>query len=276
MKLLTLNTHSLVEEKYEEKLKIFVDGIVTEKPDRIALQEVNQSISESEISADSLYGFTPCGNIPVRSDNHVYNAVKMLCEKGVPYYWTWLGIKRSYEKYEEGIAVLSLSPISEIRTFTISTVDNYNNWKTRRIAGIRTEMYPDEWFYSVHFGWWNDKEEPFRTQWEKLSDSLDKKKKTWLMGDFNSLDAVHDEGYELIESDGWHDSFCLAETKDKGFTVGEIIDGWENRVDNTQGMRVDYIWCSAPSEILSSQVIFDGENYPVVSDHYGVIINVKE
>jgi len=41
MKLLTLNTHSIIEENYEQKFKIFVDEIYKERPDIIALQEVN-------------------------------------------------------------------------------------------------------------------------------------------------------------------------------------------------------------------------------------------
>lgn len=39
MKILTLNSHSLREENYEEKLQWFVEGILREKPDIIALQE---------------------------------------------------------------------------------------------------------------------------------------------------------------------------------------------------------------------------------------------
>lgn len=44
MKLLTLNTHSLLEENFEKKLEWFVEIILKEKPDIIALQEVNQSM----------------------------------------------------------------------------------------------------------------------------------------------------------------------------------------------------------------------------------------
>ena len=44
IKLLTLNTHSLIENNYKTKLKIFTDAILQEKPDIIALQEVNQTI----------------------------------------------------------------------------------------------------------------------------------------------------------------------------------------------------------------------------------------
>ena len=45
MKLLTLNTHSLIEPDYEAKREIFVDFIAREQPDVFALQEVNQTAS---------------------------------------------------------------------------------------------------------------------------------------------------------------------------------------------------------------------------------------
>ena len=43
MKLLTLNTHSLIEPDYEAKRKIFVNFIAAEQPEVFALQEVNQT-----------------------------------------------------------------------------------------------------------------------------------------------------------------------------------------------------------------------------------------
>ena len=46
MKLITLNTHSLIEEHYEEKLHAFAEMVRKEKPDILALQEVNQLACE--------------------------------------------------------------------------------------------------------------------------------------------------------------------------------------------------------------------------------------
>ena len=43
MKLLTLNTHSLIEPDYEAKREIFVNFIAAEQPEVFALQEVNQT-----------------------------------------------------------------------------------------------------------------------------------------------------------------------------------------------------------------------------------------
>lgn len=54
MKLLTLNTHSLEEKDYEKKLKIFTEEILKEKPDVIALQEVNQPLDGEEADGEVL------------------------------------------------------------------------------------------------------------------------------------------------------------------------------------------------------------------------------
>ncbi len=279
MKLLTLNTHSLVENNYERKLRDFTKAAAINKPDIIALQEVNQTCTEEIIPPSELPGYVPCGNTPetVRKDNHVYNAVKLLAEKGVDYYWTWLGMKLGYNKYDEGIALMSRSRILEARSFTVSAIDDYHNWKTRKIIGIRTENAPDTWFYSVHLGWWNDEDELFQEQWRRLGEAVSGDKRAWLMGDFNSPAEVRGEGYDLISSAGWHDSFKLAEKHDSGITVGGVIDGWRDKLSSEcSGMRIDQLWCSENVPVVSSKVIFNGENAPVVSDHYGVIIETRD
>ena len=58
MKLLTLNTHSLIEPAYEVKRDAFVEFIRKEQPDVFALQEVNQT------AAAPLLGEIPAGYYP--------------------------------------------------------------------------------------------------------------------------------------------------------------------------------------------------------------------
>lgn len=38
--------------------------------------------------------------------------------------------------------------------------------------------------------------------------------------------------------------------------------------------RLDYIFCNTQEEVRTSNVICNGKNAPVVSDHYGVMITV--
>ena len=54
-----------------------------------------------------------------------------------------------------------------------------------------------------------------------------------------------------------------------------VIDGWRDKIaepEKCTGMRIDQIWCSQKTPVASSKVIFNGTNGPVVSDHYGVIV----
>ena len=71
MKLLTLNTHSLIEPDYEAKRKIFVDFIAREQPEVFALQEVNQTAA-APLLGEIPAGYFPCpGNgVPLKADNH--------------------------------------------------------------------------------------------------------------------------------------------------------------------------------------------------------------
>ena len=114
---------------------------------------------------------------------------------------------------------------------------------------------------------------------EKLTKSLEKKDHTiWLMGDFNSLDNVKQEGYELICKSGWKDSYCLAEQKDSGVTVEEEIDGWRDG-EGGGAVKDANVWITfsvirRKSKVI--EVVCNGKNYPVVSDHYGVMIEVED
>lgn len=270
MKLLTLNTHSLVEKQYTEKLEQFVQAVNEEKPDIIALQEVNQTITEESVT-DLHKNYIPCmEGIIIRKDNHIYNVVNMLESE---YYWTWLPLKKGYNRYDEGIAVMSRSPILQTKIIRTSDTDDYCNWKTRKIIGIQTDSAPNEWFFSVHYGWWNDPDESFQGQWKRTVDALENYNRIWLMGDFNNPAEIRGEGYDMIKNDGWFDSYLLAKKKDKGITVENVIDGWKDKLNNTDGMRIDQIWCSEKSDIISSEVIFNGENRKIISDHYGVLVN---
>lgn len=279
MKIMTLNTHSLVEPDYESKLKLLAEVILAEQPDILAMQEVNQSADARLLGRVELPGYVRCGQCPrkIREDNHAARLAQLLMVGQSPYYWTWLPMKLGYDIYDEGLAVFSRRPIQETDAFRISTCDSYENWKTRWILGVRTDDPDAGWFYTVHMGWWKDEEEPFTGQWERLEDHLKAVKggaaPVWLMGDFNSQADVPGEGYSLVAESGWLDTWKLARQKDSGLTVAKEIDGWRDQ--KTDGMRIDYIWCDRRLPIESSQVFCNGENHPVVSDHFGVAVQVE-
>ena len=170
MKLLTINTHSLQEENYAQKLDQFVESILKERPDLIAMQEVNQTCDAALADPELLAGQYPIpGCMSVRTDNHAAQVARRLRKAGVACYWAWVPIKRGYDKYDEGVAVLSLGrKIACVDEFPVSRVNDYFNWRTRAVLGVQLEGL-DDWFYTVHMGWWDDAEDGFFDQWKKLN-----------------------------------------------------------------------------------------------------------
>lgn len=282
MKILTLNTHSLQEENYPAKLDWFIECILKEKPDLIALQEVNQTADAELMEVALLEGQYPIpGCMKIRRDNHAAVVANRLRRAGVECWWAWLPIKLGYGIYDEGIAFLSLGrKIRCVDKFPISKANDYYNWRTRAVLGIQLEGLED-WFYCLHMGWWDDPTEPFLEQWKVLNSCIAGKRmcgNVWLMGDFNAPDAISGESYDHITACGWIDSYRYARVRDSGITVPGVIDGWQEKLTGktADGMRLDYIWCNQRKEILSSRVMFNGTTEPVVSDHFGVLIEIKE
>lgn len=276
MKLLTLNTHSLIGEDFGERAMRTVDALVREEIDVIALQEVNQSLGAPPIGELRPSGFVPCGaTVPLRSDNYAYRLSQVLSQEDLPYEWTWLPIKRAYGRYDEGVAFLSRKPIEEIRVICMSREQNYENWKTRVALGIRGADR-SEWFFNLHMGWWGDPDEPFAEQWSRLCDQLPRLGTVWLMGDFNNPAEVRGEGYDLISSSGFFDSYLLAGQTNGETTVCGSIDGWHGRIGKEDRLRIDQIWCNRPLRLAAYRTVFDGRSYGRVSDHAGVLVRVEE
>lgn len=278
MKLLTLNTHSLIEKNYEEKLKHFIDAVLKEQPEIIALQEVNQNIKAKKADENLLNNYVQADSkVVLKEDNHVMRIANMLEAKGTVYKWSWIPIKLGYDIYEEGIAIMSKYPITEIKEFYISKCKDFYNWKSRKVLGIKVLVNETfKWFYSVHMGWWDDEQDNFINQWKCFISKLkqDNNLDIYLMGDFNNPAHVSNEGYDYIISSGWFDTYTLSKRKDDGITVSSKIDGWENK-KVLDSMRIDYIFKNSNNEVETSQIIFNRKNYNIVSDHFGVMITEK-
>ena len=253
-----------MESDYEIKLDAFVRYVIKHKPDVIALQEIMQPIS----SQTSNYAHTNVGEILLKEGNHALNIVKKLRQNGENYYLYWLGIKKSYDKFDEGLVILTREKAEKTDAVLLSPFDDYNNWKTRKALGVKIK---GAWYYSVHMGWWGDKESSFEYEFNSLKKSLPKNEKLWLMGDFNSIASERDKGYDLVIKSGFFDTYCLAVNKDSGITAHTQIDGWKSEEKSAE-IRIDYIFTNYQEEIDSSFTVFNGKNERVVSDHFGIIV----
>lgn len=68
-----------------------------------------------------------------------------------------------------------------------------------------------------------------------------------------------------------YDTFLIAKEKDSGITVKGNIDGWDQ---NKNDLRLDLILANEKLDVKYSKVIFNGINNMVVSDHYGVEVEI--
>lgn len=259
MKILTINTHSLIEENYEQKLNMFIDAIYRIRPDVIAMQEANQT-TDAQVTALGK-GFD------VRQDNHALSVCDTLNDLGLNYRYFWYGMKYAYDRFQEGIAILTHLPVTETDSVLISENNDVRDWHTRYALGV---CVGDEWFYCIHTGRCDDEKHPFCKQWQRFESHVCEKQKVWVMGDFNC--TPDSNGYRTVINSGWYDTFCMANEHDCGNTVRGRIDGWHDKdIDN---MRIDYIFTNCKATVKSSKVIFNGLNEEVVSDHYGVLVEV--
>lgn len=285
MKLITLNTHSLMEPQYEEKCAAFVQTVLEIQPDLIALQEVSQSCSQTPVALPERFILCGASEIPLRADNHALKIAQMLEAGGFGCYCAWLPCKIGYDRFDEGMAIFSRAPIAQAESILLSRANDYKDWKTRQALCVRLEGQPSTWYGCVHMGWWKDEQEPFAEQAERLGrffDEKDKKVKkdfsrlsgtVWLLGDFNSDASIRGEGYDWMKKAGWQDSYLLAQEKDDGITVREAIDGWKDAAPAQR--RIDQIWCRPAQRVLRSRVLWNGREEPVVSDHAGILVETE-
>jgi maltose 6'-phosphate phosphatase len=314
MKFLTLNTHSWQEEETIFKLQQIAHQIILGNYDVIALQEVNQLIQSVPVSPSELDYFCPVGVQPaVHADNFAYCLVQVLAEAGHHYYWSWALNHIGYDLYEEGNALLAKQPLNSF-AHLVSNGASIQDYHTRKILLAQTTVADNQgssqdiWVASCHFSWWaavepqvasqaeNQKavqesplakltaasktsyrqsESPvshFKDEWQRLVQHLEQRHAPlYLLGDFNN--AAGTPGYELVCNSGLvTDAYTLANARIGECTVDKAIDGWSS---NREKLRIDYIFVPQNSRVKWYEVVFDGRWSPVVSDHFGIEVEVE-
>lgn len=281
MKVLTLNTHSWIEENPEQKLNQLAETLAAQDYDIIALQEVNQSM-QAEAAEDDTFIVPVESHFPVhiKSDNFALLLVKLLREHGLSYYWSWAASHIGYSKYDEGVALLTKTPF-KAESHLVSDIAEYDNHLTRKLlkATLSIGDKPIS-VISAHYSWWKDGKgnNLFQSEWQRTLKAFksDEKEMLLVMGDFNNDPSVKSEGYDWIveKTPFLSDAFIIAEKTSGEATVKSEIDGWKGHSDDK---RIDYIFVGNKFEVEQYRVVFDGRREPIVSDHFGIEahINIK-
>jgi len=225
-----------MEENAQQKFETLKEQILEAQYDVICFQEVNQEMASETVETDEYYQALP-SSVAIHKDHFVRVLVEELAAHGLHYYWTWAYNHIGYDHLNEGVAVLSRQPL-KADEILVSNMDDPTDYHTRRVEWPRIEKY----FSQVG--------KPFI-----------------LAGDFNN--PAGQEGYETILSSSLklQDSFIEAKETKGTYTVGPGIDGW---TDNQVPLRIDYVFASPEWDIQRLHVIFDDQNKPHVSDHYGL------
>jgi maltose 6'-phosphate phosphatase len=258
LKVLILNLHCYQEENQDEKLTTIAKAIDDLEVDLICLQEVAEYWRDGEGDWES-------------------NAAKIINDRlRRPFYlhhdWSHIG----FDRYKEGVAILSRYPLSHQQAKYVSETDDIYNIRSRKVvtAQIYVPFIGQINVFSAHLSWLED---GFKTQFEQLAawaeiNDSPAIKAILLCGDFNI--TAGSTGYQfVVDSGDYEDQFLAINQQgvfDKIFKVKD--PHWQDLL--ADDYRIDYIFMKKGSQlkVSSAKVIFTEQDYGRVSDHCGYLM----
>jgi maltose 6'-phosphate phosphatase len=257
--ILTLNTHSYHEDDYLSKFQKTAQVIVEREVDFVLLQEINQENDGSdneEISESS-------------SIHLINNEIKRLT--GKKYYVEYaFNHNANLLTFTEGVMILSKHKLTNPRKFLFSKTTDVNVYKRR--VGLVVEAEVNEHrlnICSLHCGWAHDEEDPFASQLEKIKENVNGLKNLVIGGDINI--PYNTEEYRKMLKD-----LKIVDTFDYSVdTINSIpgeIKGW---IGLKEAIKIDHIFTNMELESSQSEIIFNGHNEEMVSDHFGVLARIE-
>jgi maltose 6'-phosphate phosphatase len=256
-----LNLHCYQEDNQDYKLSQIAKAIDEREADIVCLQEVAEHWNDGAGDWDS--NSAKIINDRLRKPYHLYAD------------WSHLG----FDKYREGVAILSRFPLAEQESRYVSDSHDPYSIHSRKVVMAQMQLPYLGLInvYSAHLSWLED---GFKQQFNRLSEWVESKqsdevKATLLCGDFNI--AADSEGYRLVvDAHQYNDQFLAANSPDVFETVFKVNDShWQNFF--AEDYRIDFIFMHKDSElkVTSGTVLFTDEDYGRVSDHCGYLMTFE-
>ncbi len=261
LKVLILNLHCYQEENQLEKFATIAQTIDDLDIDIVCLQEVAENWNDGHGDWES-------------------NSAKIINDRlKIPFYihndWSHLG----FDKYREGVAILSRYPLSHHESRYVSDSDDVYDINSRKVVAARLYVpyIGSINIFSAHLSWL---EGGFQEQFQRLrewanSSKTNDIKATLLCGDFNI--TAGSNGYQLVVDSGEYEDQYLAINKQGVFDkVFRVNDGhWQDLL--ADDYRIDYIFMNKNSKLktTSANVIFTDQDYGRVSDHCGYLMTFE-
>ena len=189
--------------------------------------------------------------------------------------WSHLG----FERYREGVAVLSRYPIEKQQARYVSASEDPYSIHSRKVvmAQVKVPYFGRINVFSSHLSWWED---GFAEQFDNLrrwaaDEHRDEVVASLLGGDFNIKAGA--KGYQrVVDSNEYEDQYLAATSPQifrRIFAARELR--WKRYLDEDQ--RIDYVFLRKGSalRVTSGRVVFTEEDYGSVSDHVGYVMTFE-
>ncbi|WP_347989163.1 endonuclease/exonuclease/phosphatase family protein [Methylomonas sp. AM2-LC] len=258
---LILNLHCYQEDQQDHKFSQIAKAIQEQNVDVVCLQEVaefwNQGYGDWATNAANII------NQRLQQPYHLYTD------------WSHIG----FDKYREGVAILSRYPMFNQQSRYVSESHDIYNIHSRKVvmAQMTVPYMGDMTIFSAHLSWWED---GFQQQFERLcswADSLNQplRNTTLLCGDFNI--TFGSQGYrEVVNTQSYQDQYLAANAQGLFAQIYRVNDShWQHQF--AEDYRIDYIFMHKHSvwRVSSAKVLFTEQDYGRVSDHCGYIMTFE-
>jgi len=255
LKVMILNLHCYQEDNQDYKLSQIAKAINELNADIVCFQEVAEHWNDGQGDWNS-------------------NSAKIINDRlAAPYHLYTDWAHRGFDKYREGVAILSRYPLLKQESGYVSNSDDPFNIHSRKV--VMTQVHVPYIglinVFSAHLSWWED---GFQEQFRRLHEWANVRhnkhvKATMLCGDFNV--AAGSNGYYLVVNNhGYDDQYIAANTAglpEQNYRVNDP----HRQQHLTDDYRIDYIFLNNISELraTSARTLFTEHDYGSVSDHCG-------
>jgi len=261
LKVLILNLHCYQEDNQDDKFSQIAKAINELNVDVVCLQEVAELWNDGAGDWES-------------------NSAKIINDRlATPYHiytdWAHLG----FDKYREGVAILSKYPLLKHDAKYVSDSDDVYSIHSRKVvmAQIKVPYIGRLNVFSAHLSWWED---GFAGQFNRLCEWAKAKQTaqvcaTLLCGDFNI--TAGSKGYHLVvDAHQYDDQYLAANSQgvfEKIFRVNDPY--WQDYPSDDY--RIDYVFLNKTSEltVTSATILFTERDYGRVSDHCGYLMTFE-
>lgn len=260
-KVLILNLHCYQEADQLAKLATIARAIRELKVDVVCLQEVAEHWNDG------------VGDWLSNTARIIYDQLPQ------PFYLATDWSHRGFDRYREGVAILSRYPFVRTEARYVSSSHDVYDIHSRKVLmgqivapGIGVVN-----LFSAHLSWWDN---GFRVQFDALRTWADRRHTravaaTLLCGDFNV--RVGSEGYaHIVNKSDYEDQF-LKVTDRAAFDAvfRRRTNDWQAQLSNDG--RIDFILMKRDSKLraVSARRTFTSADYGLVSDHEGFLVEFE-